>query len=313
MLHQNDISVKPYELAAGHFTTGRFHLMDIIFRRWTTLLQETLFAKMGLMFEVSTESVEQLRFGDLLSSVSKQPIYIFETFNQSRGLFLIDNSFFKLVLRSRVEPADELFTLAQLMKENQHSLLKLVRLLIDDFEKSWLNIAELELKLQRVTIFPQRAKVMLPYEYCFVGSVQLRLKNFQADLKLCLPYATLASLLSPFENKKIIEPESMEYYFPHVKQHFMDLLEKTEYTVVAELGKADLRETKGKLAKGQILPLLNKDGLTTIRINGTPALQGAVGESSGHYSIQVIRGTADKKPSAIQQEREFKQASWPNQ
>ena len=136
MLHQNDISVKPYELAAGHFTTGRFHLMDIVFRRWTTLLQETLFAKMGLMFEVSTESVEQLRFGDLLSSVSKQPIYIFETFNQSRGLFLIDNSFFKLVLSSRIEPADELFTLAQLMKENQHSLLKLVRLLIDDFEKS---------------------------------------------------------------------------------------------------------------------------------------------------------------------------------
>jgi len=58
---------------------------------------------------------------------------------------------------------------------------------------------------------------------------------------------------------------------------------------------------------------LNKDALVTIRINGTPTLKGSSGESSGHYSVQVIRGTEDKKPSAIQQKREFKQVAWPTQ
>ena len=103
------------------------------------------------------------------------------------------------------------------------------------------------------------------------------------------------------------------YYFPHVKDNFKNLLESSEYSVVAELGKADLREAKGKLEKGQVLPLLNKDGLATIRINGTPALQGSTGESSGHYSVQVIRGAEDKKPSAIQQKKKFKQLAWPTQ
>ncbi|MBL4825028.1 MAG: FliM/FliN family flagellar motor switch protein [SAR324 cluster bacterium] len=313
MLLQSDTSVKPFQLAEAHFSTGRFHLMDIVFRRWATLLQETLYAKTGMMFEVSTENVEQLRFEEFLGSVSKQPIYIFETLNQSRGVFLVDNSFFKLVLNNQTEPIDEQSSLVQLMKENQQILLQLVRPLIDDFKKSWLNIAEVELKLKRVTIYPGRAKVMLPYEYCFVGRVQLSLNNFQAELKLCLPYAALISLLSPLEKKKIIEPESMDNYFPHIKQHFLNLLEKTEYSVVAELGKADLSEAKGKLTKGQILPLQNKDGLVTIRINGTPVLQGSTGETAGHYSVQVIRGIEDKKPSAIQQKHEFKQVSWPNQ
>ena len=79
MLHQTDIPVKPYELAEAQFNTGRFHIMDIVFRRWAALLQETLYAKMGMMLEVSNENVVQLRFEKFLDSVKKQPIYIFET------------------------------------------------------------------------------------------------------------------------------------------------------------------------------------------------------------------------------------------
>ena len=313
MLHQTDIPVKPYELAEAQFNTGRFHIMDIVFRRWAALLQETLYAKMGMMLEVSTENVVQLRFEKFLDSVKKQPIYIFETLNHSRGLLLVDKSFFDLALNGKAEPTEDSLSLIQMMKENQQKLLKLISTMIDDFEKSWLNIAAFELKLNRVTIYPSRANVMLPYEYCLAGRVQLSLNGIQTSIQLCLPYAALESVLRPFENKKLLEPESMVYYFPQVKEHFKDLLEKTEYSVVAELGKADLRAAKGKLEKGQVLPLLNKDGLVTIQINGTPALQGSSGESSGHYSVQVIRGTEDKKPSAIQQKREFKQVAWPTQ
>ncbi len=313
MLHQTDIPVKPYELAEAQFNTGRFHIMDIVFRRWGALLQETLYAKMGMMLEVSTENVVQLRFEKFLDSVKKQPIYIFETLNHSRGLLLVDKSFFDLALNGKAEPTEDSLSLIQMMKENQQKLLKLISTMIDDFEKSWLNIAAVELKLNRVTIYPSRANVMLPYEYCLAGRVQLSLNGIQTSIQLCLPYAALESVLRSFENKKLLEPESMVYYFPQVKEHFKDLLEKTEYSVVAELGKADLRAAKGKLEKGQVLPLLNKDALVTIRINGTPTLKGSSGESSGHYSVQVIRGTEDKKPSAIQQKREFKQVSWPTQ
>tara|TARA_B100000959_G_scaffold133885_1_gene140301 strand:+ start:113 stop:880 length:768 start_codon:yes stop_codon:yes gene_type:complete len=251
MLHQTDIPVKPYELAEAQFNTGRFNIMDIVFRRWAALLQETLYAKMGMMLEVSTENVVQLRFEKFLDSVKKQPIYIFETLNHSRGLLLVDKSFFDLALNGKAEPTEDSLSLIQMMKENQQKLLKLISTMIDDFEKSWLNIAAVELKLNRVTIYPSRANVMLPYEYCLAGRVQLSLNGIQTSIQLCLPYAALESVLRPFENKKLLEPESMVYYFPQVKEHFKDLLEKTEYSVVAELGKADLRAAKGKLEKGR--------------------------------------------------------------
>ena len=348
MLHKTEIAYKPFELAETNYSTGRFNLMDVVVRRWSSLIQETLYERIGVMFDVSVQNVEQHRFEEFFSSISNQPIYIFETHNQSRGLFLVDNAFFNVyVLKSYSEEItadpDENHTegglvgglydtikkeiisveskitngkvlnrqsLVQLMREHQKSLLALVRPMITDFEKSWLNIAQVELNLNRVTIYPYRAKVMLPYEYCLVFCIKLSSGEFNSNFTLCLPLTGIDSLFTPIEKKKLIEPESMEYYFPHVKKHFNELLDNMEFSVVAELGRTDLSGTQGKLEEGQVLPLVNKDGNVTVRINGSPVLKGTTGESDGNYSVRVIRGIDDKKPSSIQQKREFKQAAW---
>ena len=348
MLHKTEIAYKPFELAETKYSTGRFHLLDVVVRRWSSLIQETLYEKIGVMFDVSVQNVEQYRFEEFFNSISKQPIYIFETLNQSRGLFLVDNSFFNVyVLKSYSEEiatdsdadqsdngvvgglyekiknevtnevkniaAGEVLnrqSLVQLMREHQKSLLALVRPMISDFEKSWLNIAPVELNLNRVTIYPYRAKVMLPYEYCLVFSIKLSSGKLNSNFSLCLPLTGIDPLHTPIEKKKLIEPESMEYYFPHVKKHFNDMLDNMEYSVVAELGTTDLSGVKGKLEEGQVLPLESRDGTVTIRINGSPVLKGTTGESDGNYSVRVIRGVEDKKPSSIQQNREFKKATW---
>jgi len=314
MLNKNNISVDPFELGESHFTTGKFHLLDIVFRRWSILLQDTFYSEMDLMVDVMSENVEKMRFEDFFRSVSKQPIYIFETLNKSRGLLLIDNSFFlQLVLKTKAEKKLGSSSLDRLMNEHQKDLLSLIRPMVDEFEKSWLNIADVKIDLNRVTIYPHRAEVMLPYEYCFVGRVKLSVKNIQSEILLCLPYSGLEPVLSSLDRTRVLAPESLDYYFPHVKQHFKEILERTEHSVVAEIGKADLSETKGKLQIGQVIPLQSKEGLVTIKINGRPVLQGNTGESDGHYSIQVVRGIEEKKPSSIQQNREFKQVTWPNQ
>ena len=174
MLHKSEIEYKPFELAETNYSTGRFHLMDVVVRRWSSLIQETLYERIGVMFDVSVQNVEQHRFEEFFSSISKQPIYIFETHNQSRGLFLVDNAFFNVyVLKSYSEeiaadPKEEQIeggfvgglydtikneitsverkltngkilnrqSLVQLMREHQKSLLALVRPMITDFEKS---------------------------------------------------------------------------------------------------------------------------------------------------------------------------------
>ena len=314
LLKNNEIQVEPIELGESKFSSGRFNIMDIVFRRWSSLLQDTLYSKMDLIFDVTSENVEKMRFEKFLRSVSKQPIYIFETFNKIKGLLVIDNSFFlNFVLNTKVDNKLGGSSLDRMMKEHQKDLLALVKPMLDDFEKSWLNIAEVKLKLNRVTIYPHRAEVMLPYEYCFVGCLKFDVNDIKTKILLCLPFSGLEAVLSHNERKKLLAPESMEYYIPHIKQHFLDILEKADHSVVAELGKADLSEIKGNLEIGQVIPIQIKDDLVTIKINGTPVLQGETGESDGFYSVKVIRGIEDKKPSGINKKRKFNQIKWPNQ
>ena len=79
MNKKDEISVESIELGETHFLSGKFHLMDIVFRRWSNLLQNTFYSEMDLMVDVSSEKVEKMRFEDFFKYVSKQPIYIFET------------------------------------------------------------------------------------------------------------------------------------------------------------------------------------------------------------------------------------------
>ena len=79
-----------------------------------------------------------------------------------------------------------------------------------------------------------------------------------------MPYSGLEPVLSLLDRKRVLAPESLDYYSPHVKKHFKDILEKTEHSVVAEIGKADLSETNGNLEVGQVIPLQTKEGLVTI-------------------------------------------------
>ena len=107
LFNQDDIVTKSFELAETEFNTGRYHIIDVVFRRWASLLQEALYAKIGIMYEVSAENVVQMRFEKVLDSVEKQPIYIFETLNHSRGFLLVEKLFFDLILNGTLESSSD--------------------------------------------------------------------------------------------------------------------------------------------------------------------------------------------------------------
>ena len=69
MLHKTEIKYKPFELAETKYSTGRFHLMDVVVRRWSSLIQETLYERIGVMFDVSVQNVQQNPFTRTRTSI----------------------------------------------------------------------------------------------------------------------------------------------------------------------------------------------------------------------------------------------------
>ena len=77
MLHKTEIAYKTFELAETKYSTGRFHLLDVVVRRWSSLIQETLYERIGVMFDVSGKTLNSIDLRNFLTP-----------FLNSRSIFL---------------------------------------------------------------------------------------------------------------------------------------------------------------------------------------------------------------------------------
>ncbi len=302
MLHHDtsELDVEPYELVEAEYETGRFPWMDVVSRRWASLLETTLYERLGLLFEVQAEQVVWMRFANLLQHVRAQPIYIVDINQLAKGLLILDNSFVQATMRSLLPDEGEL-VLEDFMMQHHAALQDLLNAAAKDFENSWTHISDFQMRFKRVTTSRHRARVLLPHERCLV----LRLK-FQSqeqasssEVILALPFTAMHKTLNRLEPLRVLAPESVEPYYESVGNRMMDLLEQTHHQLVSELGKVDLRQTRGSLKVGQVLPLQNSGGKVTVRVNGRPTLIGKMGQSSSRYAVQIQSWEPVQRTSAL--------------
>lgn len=304
------IKVVEHSLVEAHLNTGRFRWMDIIARRWSLLMQDTLYSELRVMCEVEAKPVIWIRFEDLLREVQEMPIFIFEINQQGKGLFLFEKEFVRFTTSPRdADKTQANVHLEELMKNHQKRLLSLVRPMMHDFEQSWMKIGDFQLELKRITTHPKRAQVMLPFERCLLMRILLRVGEIKTELTLCLPFSELQSVLNVVENKRVLAPESLDHYHERLEQTLLRKLCEAEHTVTAELGSVNLQNSRGRLQEGQVLPL-DSDGKVTLVINGEASFRGPLGASGGKYSVQVSNRIERKKPSAVKQNLDFETVEW---
>ena len=312
----NTIAVDEHEIIESEIETGRFQWLDIVMSRWAHLLEDTLYEQLHSVFEVETETVEWVRFGNFIKNVGNQPIYIFETENQGKGLLIVENRFAQACLDRNPETLAETHNLdlRQFNPEKQQELLSVLSSLIQDFEKSWEGIGNVRMQLKKITTHPLRAKVMLPFERCLLGKVSFRFPDFHSGLTICLPYASLHPLLSKLEQRKVLAPESMDHYHHEIEEHFKSLLHNHRYTISAQMGVVEIKSigTNSPLYEGKVLPLnaLNT-GEVAICINHEPVMTGETGNSNGKFCVQVTGKFDEKKKSTQSTQKQFHAIKWP--
>jgi hypothetical protein len=81
-----------------------------------------------------------------------------------------------------------------------------------------------------------------------------------------LPFSEFHSFLINKESKKILPPESMDNYNARTEKTLTNILFSSSHLITAEIGKIDLKDSKGRIEKGKIIPH-SSDGKMNISIN----------------------------------------------
>lgn len=310
--------ITQHALVESQIKTGRFRWFDIVMRRWSHLLQSTLYDSLGILYEVATLPSDWMRFREFTGIIEKhQPIYIFEVgLLKGCGLMVVNNKFAHQCLcdtpKERLAAQSE--ELPPLNPQKQKKIQNVLERMMIDFSKSWDNIFDVQSHLKKITTHTSRARVMAPFEKCVVGRLLLRSHGTISDIILCFPYLTLDGLFQKLNRKKILPPEIIEHQLPELKDHFQSLLEQFQYELSVEIGNVKFKpESQNSSIKvGDILPVQSVIGSELIvKINQKPVLTGEIGVSDENYAIKVSGKYEEKKLQFRQRPRPFTALNWP--
>jgi flagellar motor switch protein FliM len=309
-------NVEEFSLAEAEINVGRFRWLDVVMRRWANQLESTLFDQLHSVFEIEAETVIWTRFSDVLKMLGDQPMYIFESDQKGKGLLILDNLIAQAYIDRNPDTLEKTKPLdvTELNFETQKSLFDIVAQIVADLEGCWFNIGELPLHLKRITTHPMRAKVMLPFERCLLGTLRFRSESFESYLTICIPYSVVHSLLSKLDQRKVLPPESMNHFLAEVEDHFQQLLLDMRYEVKAELGNVELGEKSGVLLQvGQVLPIsIPYPGKAVVKINDLPMMIGEAGNSNGKFSVQITDDFDTLKQTTQSSQKSFQNLHWGN-
>ena len=308
--------IKDYSLAEAEIHIGRFRWLDVVMRRWANQLESTLFDHLHSVFEIEAETVIWTRFSDVIKMLGDQPMYIFESDQKGKGLLILDNAIAQACIDRDPDALENTVPLdvTELNSETQKSLFDIVSQIVADLEGCWFNIGELPLHLKRITTHPMRAKVMLPFERCLLGTLRFRSEGFESYLIICTPYSVVHPLLSKLDDRRVLPPESMDHFLEDVEDHFQQLLLDMRYEVKAELGTVELGDRSGVLLKvGEILPIsVPYSGKAVVKINDLPMMIGEAGNSNGKFSVQVTDDFDTLKQTTQSTQKSFQNLHWGN-
>jgi flagellar motor switch protein FliM len=307
--------IENHNYIEAEIETGRFRWMDVVLHRWANQLESTLFDQLHSVFEIIPDHARWERFGKVLENLHEQPIYIFETEGRGKGLLILDNLMANACIERDPDTIEQLAPLEvdDLTSETQKELFDIVSQIMHDFEACWTRIGEVQVHLKRITTHPMRAKVMLPFERCLLGTLHFRMGAFESTLTICLPYAALHPLLSKLDEKKVIAPESMDHYHDEIEEYFQDMLMEARYSVTAELGTVALKGSANEslLYEGKILPLNTPyPNKVIVRINDHPMLLGDAGNSNDKFCVQISEQFDEQKQTTQSSQKTFRNLEW---
>jgi flagellar motor switch protein FliM len=288
----NISGVKPFDLTIQKTVIpGRLPTLNIINQMFCKLFQNTFSKLMQRSAQVSTVSIDTIKFGDFQSSLpfpSCLHIFSMEPL-RGKGLMVVENKLISAVINTIFGGTGTQKT--KIMSRDFSSIeIRMIKSMIisalEDLEKSWRPVHTLTTNLVRSEINPQFAAIITPNDIVLVILFKIEMDNISGTLTICLPYVAIEPVIPKL--KAEFQSEKMEVNHVWLSRLRAKLL-TTEIDLVAELGTTTMTPKdlmKHKVGDTIILENDVTDPLL-LKVEQIPKFKGFSGVSRGNKAVQL--------------------------
>ena len=288
----NKTGVTKYDLTSQEkIIAGRLPTLDIINQMFSRLFRQTFSGMLRKAVEVNAVSTDTVKFGEFLRSLPiPASLHIFRMEPlRGHGLMIVESklvsaivdTFFGGTNEKELTIADRDFSAIEIrMTKN------VVLGALEDFEKAWRPVFEINTNYVRSEINPQFAAIVPPTDIVLVIVFEIDLEFTSGSVTVSIPYSTIEPIMPKLKANFQAETQEVDrVWIQRVREEMLT----TEVEVIAQLGKTKITsERLVELKVGDTIMLGNDvtDPLE-ITVGGMPKVKGFSGVSRGLKAIQV--------------------------
>jgi len=164
---------------------------------------------------------------------------------------------------------------------------KVVMLIIEDLERAWSTVHQLNLSYARAEVNPQFIGVVPQSDVIVATTFEIELENASGIVTLVIPYASLepikAKLSATFQGEQL---EAESNWTGRIKKQLLD----TDAIIKIELGKATLTvEEILNMQKNDVIVLDHDANVPlSVLVEGIEKFTGLYGNYKGRKAIQIV-------------------------
>jgi flagellar motor switch protein FliM len=277
---------------------GRMPTLELINERFARGLRVGLFNLARKNAEVAVGPVRVLKYGDFVRNLVVPTNLNLVLAKPLRGTALVvlePGLVFRVVdnlfggqgrFHTRIEGRD--FTPTE-----QRIIQRLLRVVLDEYEKAWAPVFALQLEYVRSEMNTQFANIATPSEVVVASSFSVDLGTGADDIHICMPYAMLEPVRdiiysSVQADRSVADDRWLKFISQQVREAPVELVATLGRTMVTV---RDLLI----LQPGDVLAMDLPESVTA-EVEGVPLLKGRYGVVNGRYALkveQVLNGEQD--------------------
>jgi flagellar motor switch protein FliM len=277
---------------------GRMPTLELINERFARGLRVGLFNLARKNAEVAVGPVRVLKYGDFVRNLVVPTNLNLVLAKPLRGTALVvlePGLVFRVVdnlfggqgrFHTRIEGRD--FTPTE-----QRIIQRLLRVVLDEYEKAWAPVFALQLEYVRSEMNTQFANIATPSEVVVASSFSVDLGSGADDIHICMPYAMLEPVRdiiysSVQADRSVADDRWLKFISQQVREAPVELVATLGRTMVTV---RDLLI----LQPGDVLAMDLPESVTA-EVEGVPLLKGRYGVVNGRYALkveQVLNGEQD--------------------
>ena len=285
------IEVYDFSMPAGPVHL-RLPALRIINERLVGLLRTNLQVASRSVIDVNLVSTETVKFSEFYLSLPMPSSLNIFSIEPLRGFSLVVlegplvfsfvDSLFGGTGVSHVKLEGRLFT-----KIETKIVEKIVKIILDDFQKAWLDVCEINAEFVRSEMDPQFVGIGAPEDLVIVNKFEVQLENGNGLITISIPYSSIKpieeKLKTKFKREKMrIDQSSKKYIQNRIKETMVEL----SCTMgMAKINGAELLSMK----VDDVIMLDQKSGnIVTVNVENIAKFKGYPGACNKKKAVKII-------------------------